>query len=370
MFLSQLHLLHFKNYEEASFHFSAGVNCITGNNGVGKTNLLDAIHYLSFCKSYFNPIDSQNILHESPFFIVQGIFENEGIKDEIYCGVKRGQKKQFKKNQKEYTRLADHIGNFPLVMISPVDSNLISSGSEERRKFMDSIISQCDAAYLDDLIHYNRVLSHRNALLKQFSDTNSFDAEGLDLWDEQLVPLALKIHTKRRDFLTSFISVFRHFFHYIAGTDEPVDLLYETQLKQGDFANTLKAALSKDRALNYTTAGIHKDDLVFQLKGNSIKRYGSQGQQKSFLLGLKLAQFEVLKNFKKVKPLLLLDDIFDKLDLQRTNKLMELVSQDTFGQLFITDPHPQRLMAIFKEMNVGIEMFTIENGSALQHKEA
>jgi DNA replication and repair protein RecF len=368
MFLQQLNLLNFKNYEEASFSFSSGVNCFVGNNGAGKTNLLDSIHYLSFCKSYFNPIDSQNIYHDAPFFIVQGTFENEHEKDTVYCAVKRGQKKQFKRNQKEYQRLADHIGVYPMVMISPMDSNLISAGSEERRKFMDSIISQYDKIYLDDLISYNKIISQRNALLKHFSDSGSFDMSSIEIWDVQLVVLCEKIYSKRKLFIDEFIPVFRHFFQFIAGTDELVDIVYDSQLHSGNFERFLQATISKDRALGYTTAGIHKDDLIFYLKGNSIKKFGSQGQQKSFLIGLKLAQFDLLKKLKAKKPILLLDDIFDKLDILRINRLMELVSMESFGQLFITDSHPERIADVFKAININIRMFTIEGGTVVNQE--
>ncbi len=366
MFLQKINLLNFKNCEEAELIFSDGVNCFVGNNGEGKTNLLDAIHYLSFCKSYFNPIDSQNILHEVPFFIIQGVFEKNDIVENVYCGVKRGQKKQFKRNQKEYQRLADHIGIFPLVMISPTDSNLISEGSEERRKLMDSIISQYDKIYLDDLINYNKVLSHRNAVLKTFSEKRYFDLSTLEVWDIQLIELANKIYDKRKAFVSEFIPVFRHFFEFIAGSSEQVDIVYESHLHQGGFENLLKSTVSKDRALNYTTAGTHKDDLTFHLKGYSIKRYGSQGQQKSFLIALKLAQFEMIKQIKKAKPILLLDDIFDKLDEIRVSKLMQLVSKENFGQLFITDSHPERIIKIFKDIHIKIKLFTIKGGKIVK----
>lgn len=366
MFLQQINLLNFKNYEEAELSFSEGVNCFVGNNGEGKTNLLDAIHYLSFCKSYFNPIDSQNILYDAPFFIIQGVFEKNDQIENVYCGVKRGQKKQFKLNQKEYQRLAEHIGVFPMVMISPTDSNLISEGSEERRKLMDSIISQYDKVYLDDLINYNKIVSHRNAVLKTFSERRYFDSQTIEVWDIQLIALADRIYDKRKTFINGFIPVFRHFFEFIAGSTEQVDILYESHLHTGDFENVLKSAIAKDRALNYTTTGTHKDDLIFHLKGHSIKRYGSQGQQKSFLIALKLAQFEMIKKIKQAKPILLLDDIFDKLDEVRVSRLMQLVSQENFGQLFLTDSHPERIIKIFKDIKIPIALFTVKNGKIIK----
>lgn len=362
MFLQKINLINFKNYEQAELEFSPGANCISGNNGQGKTNILDAVYYLSFCKSYFNPVDSQNIMHSSPFFVIQGVFEKEGQKDSVYCGVKRNQKKQFKRNQKEYQRLADHIGLFPLVMISPTDTNLISEGSEERRKLIDSIISQYDKIYLEDLIAYNKIVAHRNALLKQFATRNYYDPDTLAIWDEQMVELAQRIFEKRSGFISSFLPLFQHFFSFIAGTDEKVNITYQSDLQDGAFAETLKNTLSKDRTMEYTTVGIHKDDLLFQLGEFPIKKYGSQGQQKSFLIAVKLAQFEMLKAIQKTKPILLLDDIFDKLDELRVGKLMELVSKESFGQIFITDTNGERVLEIFGRIKVPLNLYVVNNG--------
>jgi DNA replication and repair protein RecF len=364
MHLKKLSILNFKNYPEAELLFSSRINCLTGNNGEGKTNILDAIHYLSFCKSFFNPLDSQNILHESPFFLIQGLFagENQGD-DDIYCGLKRNQKKQFKRNKKEYDRLADHIGLYPLVMISPADSELITEGSESRRRFIDSVIAQFDRDYLENLIFYNKVLSQRNALLKQFGDSRQFDKTSLEIWDVQLTGYGKKVHEKRQNFINSFIPIFQKYYELISGGREKVGIGYTSHLNDNAFADVLEKALNRDRAMEYTTVGIHKDDLEFTINGYPLKKYASQGQQKSFLIALKLAQFDFIKNIKKVTPILLLDDIYDKLDDLRVKQLMELVSSDNFGQLFITDTHPTRLADLFQSTNADYKVFQIINGS-------
>ncbi|MDQ3047456.1 MAG: DNA replication/repair protein RecF [Bacteroidota bacterium] len=363
MHLKKLSLLNFKNYAEAELSLSSHVNCFTGNNGEGKTNILDAIHYLSFCKSFFNPIDSQNILHEAPFFLIQGLYESNGKEEEIYCGLKRNQKKQFKRNKKEYSRLADHIGLYPLVMISPADSELITEGSESRRKFIDSVIAQFDREYLENLIHYNKILTQRNALLKQIGNSGKFDQDSLEIWDMQLIQYGEKVHSTRRDFVQKFIPGFQKYYEFISGGREQVGLQYNSQLNNTTFSDGLAKALNRDRALEYTTVGIHKDDLEFTINGHSLKKYASQGQQKSFLIALKLAQFDFIRNIKKVTPILLLDDIYDKLDDQRVKQLMELVSSDNFGQLFITDTHPTRLAELFSAGNADFKSFRITNGN-------
>ncbi len=363
MFLKKLSLLNFKNYADAQLEFCSHVNCLTGNNGEGKTNVLDAIHYLSFCKSFFNPIDSQNILHDAPFFLIQGLFSIDSAEEEIYCGLKRNQKKQFKRNKKEYQRLAEHIGLLPLVMISPADSELITEGSENRRRFIDSVIAQFDKNYLDTLIHYNKVLSHRNALLKQFSDSGKFDKESLEIWDVQLIDYGTKVYEIRKQFINEFIPIFQKYYQLISGGKEQVGVIYDSHLNELSFSDALEKALKRDRATEYTTVGIHKDDLEFSINNHSLKKFASQGQQKSFLIALKLAQFDFIKNIKKITPILLLDDIYDKLDDLRVKQLMELVSTDNFGQLFITDTHPTRLADLFKTSEIEFKLFKINNGS-------
>lgn len=366
MYLKNLSVLNFKNYPEAQLEFSSHVNCLTGNNGEGKTNILDAIHYLSFCKSFFNPIDSQNILHNAPFFMLQGVFDVNAQEEEVYCGLKRNQKKQFKRNKKEYQRLADHIGLFPLVMISPADSELITEGSESRRKFVDSVIAQFDRDYLESLIQYNKVLSQRNALLKQIADSGKFDKTSLEIWDVQLIEHGKKVFEKRKQFIHDFISIFQKYYELISGGREQVGLNYSSHLNEAAFADVLAKAINRDRAMEYTTVGIHKDDLEFTIDTHSLKKYASQGQQKSFLIALKLAQFDFIKKIKGITPILLLDDIYDKLDDLRVKQLMELVSSDHFGQLFITDTHPNRLANLFKTGNVDFKLFKISNGNAVE----
>ncbi len=329
---------------------------------MGKTNLLDAIYYISFCKSFFNATDSQNIKHEEPFFAIQAWINKNNQLHEIYCGVKRGQKKIFKHNKKEYERLSEHIGLYPLVMISPSDIELIWDGSEVRRKFMDSIISQYDKEYLEKLITYNHVLQQRNALLKQFYENRSFDSMSLEIWDEQLIAYGETIIAARERFLNEFTPLFNKNYQFISSSTENVSLEYESSLKGTIYKDVLASNLERDRTVQYTTTGPHRDDLDFRLSGNSLKKYGSQGQQKSYLLALKLAQFELIKQKKQTAPLLLLDDIYDKLDETRFKKLIELVSNDTFGQVFITDTHPQRIKTLFKEQKSEYIIYGIENG--------
>ncbi len=359
MYLKQLSLVNFKNYPEFEASFSKKVNCFVGNNGVGKTNLLDAIHYLSFCKSFFNPVDSQNIRHNEGFFMLQGWFEKEGETSELHCALKRHQKKIFKKNKKEYERLSEHLGQFPLVMISPSDTELIHGSSEHRRKFIDSIVSQYDKVYLESLIAYNHVLKQRNALLKQFQEQHSFDAETLDIMDEQLAIYGQVILEKRIEFLKTFIPLFNRYYQYISSSGENVSLNYENSLGEREFKLALMATLSRDRTLCYTSIGPHKDELNFQLEAYPLKRFASQGQQKSYLLALKLAQFEFIKSQKNIKPLLLLDDVYDKLDEQRFTKLLELVSGDQFGQVFITDTHPERMEHLLSARHIENRIFVV-----------
>ena len=353
MYLKKLTLTNFKNYSQSDFLFSEKINCFVGNNGAGKTNLLDAIHYLSFCKSYFNPADNQNIRHHEDFFAIHGsCIRNDGKTDQLQCIQKRNHRKKFLVNKKEYDRLADHIGEYPLVMISPYDRDLINDGSELRRKYIDSVISQFDRLYLDDLIAYHKALFQRNALLKTFHERNSFDRTSLESWDEQLIVHGSSIYTKRKAFLDQFISIFSHYYGFITCSDENVGIAYQSQLEENDFRNLLKESLERDRAAQYTTAGIHKDDLDFRIGGYPVKKFGSQGQQKSFVVAIKLAQFDYTRNIKGYKPLLLLDDIFDKLDDLRVHQLIRLVSENNFGQVFITDTSEERMRKIFDNISI------------------
>ena len=362
MYLRKLSLINFKNYHEAELAFDEGANCFAGDNGAGKTNLLDAIYYLSSCKSYFNPVDSQNIFHGEEFFMVQGEFIVDDREEIISCGLKRSQKKIFSRNRKEYPRLAEHIGLLPSVMISPYDNELITGGSEERRKLMDSIISQYDRIYLDDLINYNKALMQRNALLRSFSRGNYFDKDALSVWDETLMALGKKLFEKRQAYISDFTPLFNKHYKFISGGREEVAVVYDSHHHLENFEEHFRNALKRDLILEYSTAGIHKDDLQFTMSGHPVKKFSSQGQQKSFLISLKLAQFDFIKSIKKLFPILLLDDIFDKLDDFRMNRLMELVSHDNFGQIFITDTHGERVSKIFGQIKKPIRIFNIENG--------
>ena len=361
MFLKKINLLNFKNYPEASLELGPGVNALVGGNGEGKTNLLDAIHYLSMCKSYFNPVDAHNIRFGEDFFVVQGLFELNGSTENVSCGLKRNQKKVFKRNQKEYERLADHIGLLPVVMISPTDTVLITEGSEERRKFLDSIISQFDKNYLEDLINYSRVISQRNAYLKHAALSRSFDLDSLLIWDEQMIPLAERIHEVRIKFIESLLPIFKEYYKIISGEKEEVDIRYDSQLLKGDLRELLNSSREKDRILQFTGVGVHKDDLTFLISEVPVRRYASQGQQKSFLIALKLAQYNFISKEKSEAPILLLDDIFDKLDENRVTRLMHLVCQDDFGQLIITDSHLERLNNIFIGLGIDLPLFHVDS---------
>ncbi|MDT3404381.1 DNA replication/repair protein RecF [Mucilaginibacter terrae] len=362
MYLQQLSVINFKNYAEAELAFSEGVNAFVGNNGAGKTNILDAIHYLSLCKSYFNPIDSQQVKQGTDFFIINGTFDRNDVPETVACSVKKNQKKVFKRNKKDYQRLADHIGLFPLVMVSPYDASIIMEGSEERRKFVDNVISQTDNHYLDELIIYNKVLANRNALLKRIAETGRLDPSLLEVLDEQLVASGTKIFKKRRQFLESYTVLFNQYYLFLTEDAEKVELVYDSQLLNDDFAALLKKTTEKDRVLERTTAGIHRDDLLFSIHGMPLKKFGSQGQQKSFLIALKLAQYMYLQQQKGFKPLLLLDDIFDKLDEHRITKLMQLVSNHEFGQVFITDASASRVSTIFERISVEVKVFNVNGG--------
>ncbi len=359
MFLKSLNIVNFKNFEAVDFVFSPKINCLVGENGVGKTNVLDAIHYLSFSKSYFNLMDSQNINHKASFFMLEGVFDKNERLEEVYCGLKRGQKKIVKKNHKTYSRLSDHIGQYPLVIISPYDRDLILDGSEIRRKFMDNVIGQSNKSYLSDLIAYNRTLSQRNALLKYFAQNHQFDATSLAVYDEQLMEYGVKIYEKRRTFVTEFLPVFLEHHQTISKGKETVNIAYQSHLNEHDFMKILKENLEKDKVLQYTSAGIHRDDLNFLIQGFPVKKFGSQGQQKSFIIALKLAQFDFIKEHLGVKPILLLDDIFDKLDENRVAQLIFMVNRDHFGQIFLSDTHPERIEEIVDKIHGEHKIFQL-----------
>ncbi len=361
MFLERLQLNNFKNYIENDIQFSSKINCFVGNNGVGKTNILDAIYYLSYCKSYFSSTDWQNIRHEQDYFSIHGTYliNEQENKDLVSCILKKNQRKVFKINKKEYPRLSEHIGLIPLVMVSPYDIDLINEGSEYRRKYIDSVIIQFDKNYLNDIINYNKILTQRNALLKQFYETNRFDKNSLELWDEQMVLLGEKIFEKRKSFINDFINVIRQYFQKISGLNEVISIVYESHLNDNNFYDLLKKVLDNDRNSQYSTVGIHKDDFQFLLNNYPLKKFGSQGQQKTFLVALKLSQFEYTSNIKKINPILLLDDIFDKLDDNRVSFLIKLVGDNKFGQVFITDTQSDRIKRIFENYQIEHSIFQI-----------
>ena len=362
MILKRISILNYKNLEQVELDFSAKMNCIIGQNGMGKTNLLDAVYYLSFCKSATNPIDSQNMMHEQDFFMIQGMYETEaGDAEEVYCGMKRRQKKQFKRNKKEYTRLSDHIGFIPLVMVSPADSDLISGGSEERRRFMDVVISQYDKEYLEALIRYNKALQQRNTLLKS---EPAPDDELLEVWEEMMAATGEVVYRKRCAFIEEFIPIFQSFYAHISQGKEVVNLAYESHCQQGSLLQLIKESRQRDLIMGYSLRGVHKDDLVMQLEDYPIKREGSQGQNKTYLIALKLAQFDFLRRTgSNTTPLLLLDDIFDKLDASRVEQIVKLVAGDRFGQIFITDTNRDHLDKIMKKIEGEYKVFSVENGS-------
>lgn len=359
MFLKSLNIVNFKNFDSIDFVFSSKINCLVGENGVGKTNILDAIHYLSFCKSYFNLIDYQNINHKASFFMLEGVFDKNERQEEVYCGLKQGQKKIIKKNSKTYSKLSDHIGQYPLVIISPYDRDLILDRSDTRRKFMDNVIGQSDKKYLSDLIAYNRTLSQRNALLKYFVQNHRFDAMSLAVYDEQLIEYGKKIHKKRKAFVHEFLPVFLNHHQTISKGKETVNIEYQSHLNEENFTEVLKDNLQKDKILQYTSAGIHRDDLVFLIQKYPVKKFGSQGQQKSFTTSLKLAQFDFIKKQLGIKPILLLDDIFDKLDENRVSQLIYMVNEDHFGQIFISDTHPERIEEIVNRIRGEHKIFQL-----------
>ncbi len=366
MHLEKLSLVNYKNILELELVLSKKINCFIGNNGVGKTNLLDAVYYLSFCKSYFSSTDQDNINHDAQFMILEGLYHRKDLKELVYCGVKRGQRKNFKRNKKEYEKLSEHIGLLPIVMVSPADLRLITDGSEERRKYMDSVISQYDRKYLDDLIRYNRALQQRNKLLKHFASSGSSDEESLSIWDEQLVNLGEAIYEKRKDFLCKLLPVFQEYYSFISEANESVALDYKSQLHNHSMRDLLKNARWKDQFMQHSTVGIHKDDLVLNLERYPIKKMGSQGQKKTYLIALKLAHFEFIRKVSGFTPILLLDDIFDKLDSNRVEQIVSLVSEERFGQIFISDTNRDHLDEILSNSSLDYQLFVINRGGVIK----
>ncbi len=363
MIIERLSILNYKNIEQAEITPSPKVNCFLGSNGMGKTNFLDAIYYLSFCKSHNNANDVQNINHNSDFSVIQGWYNLNKKTEEFFCSLRRKQKKQFKRNKKEYERFSDHIGLLPLIIVSPADTELISGVSEERRKFMDIFLSQFDKEYLQSLIRYNKALSQRNALLKT---EGYIDDSLLDLWDEQLAYDGQIVYERRKEFIEKFIPTFQKIYDFICSSHEKVELRYKSHFDDGDFIATLKSRRKRDKAVGYTSAGVHRDDLEMMMDDYMIRKVGSQGQNKTYVVALKLAQFDFLKQATGITPILLLDDIFDKLDSSRVEQIIKLVIEDNFGQIFITDTNREHLDEILSHTNSSYSLFLVEEGGVTQ----
>ncbi|MCL1933135.1 MAG: DNA replication/repair protein RecF [Candidatus Azobacteroides sp.] len=358
MIIERISILNFKNIEEADLSFSPKMNYFFGNNGMGKTNLLDALFYLSFTKNHTNLLDFQLIKHEEEFCVLQGYYRNNETKDEVYCGIRHKQRKIFKRNKKEYDRLSEHIGLIPMVMVSPADTELIQGGSVERRKFADMIISQYDKEYLRLLIHYNKVLQQRNSLLKERTPDYSL----FEILDEQLTSSGEIIHQKRKEFIVGFRPIFQKYYQAISDGCESVDLQYDSHLDTLSLSMALKEKLDNDKILGYTSVGIHKDDFLFLLGNHLIRKIGSQGQNKTYLIALKLAQFQFLLQKNTSVPILLLDDIFDKLDANRVERIIQLVTQEEFGQIFVTDTNRKYLDEILSGLKHDYKLFRVEEG--------
>lgn len=365
MHLTDLSLLNYKNYEEATISLSAKINCFVGENGVGKTNLLDAIHYLALCKSNFNPVDSQNIRHGEEFAVVQGKFMRKDREESIFCSIRRNKKKQFKRNNKDYKRLAEHIGLIPLVMISPADYILIQGGSEERRKWLNSVIGQYDREYLENVISYNRILTQRNKLLKDNRTVHGM-ADLFDVLDAQLIQFGQPVYEARKRFVEKLSPVFQKFYQHVSGKKEKVTISYSSQLIKNDFQTILIQNREKDKIVQYSTTGIHKDDIDMQLGEYSLKKIASQGQQKTFLVALKLAEFEFMRDTMNNTPILLLDDVFDKFDAFRVRQIIQLVADNNFGQIFVTDTNPDRMQSILKEIPAENVVYEIRKDEILR----
>lgn len=360
MILDGISLLNYRNLQEVNVKFSSKINCLIGSNGMGKTNLLDAVYYLSFCKSAVNASDSSNIMHDAPFFMLQGDYRSDsGIDSVVSCGLKRGEKKMFRKDGKLYERLSDHIGTVPLVMVSPADNELIAGGSEERRRFMDVVISQYDKEYLQSLIRYNRALQQRNALLRGEREP---DADMFSLIEEMMTEEALFINARRKGFIDELVPIFTRFHNAITGGNEPVSLGYRSHLNDGNLLEILRSSRGDDRRLGHTSKGVHRDELTMQLGGYPLRREGSQGQNKTFLVSLKLAQYDFLRTKGGEMPLLLLDDIFDKLDSRRVEQIIALVAGEGFGQIFITDVNREHIDSILESVSGDYRLFEVQGG--------
>ena len=362
MFFKNLTLFNFKNFETLDIDFESGLNCFVGHNGAGKTNILDALHYLSMTKSSVNSIDSANIKFEEDALLIKSVIEVNEKKHLVSCSVQAGKKKEVKVDKKEHEKLSEHIGLFPLVMISPSDTDLIYDTNEVRRKFFDIAISQANKNYLHHLIAYAFALKNRNVLLKQYGETGRLDSDLLQTYTLQLVEHGKPIYKERKVYLRQFLKFFDHHYASLQSQNESVSIVYESQLSEEEPEILYKRSLQKDKIIQRTTIGIHKDAFLFNIFDKPLKRHGSQGQQKSFLIALKLAQYDLLASQKSLKPVLLLDDVFDKLDDERMQMLLKKVTHETYGQLFITDARPERTMTLLEHNQLKARIFEIEKG--------
>ncbi len=363
MTLTELSILNYKNIADAQLRFSGNINCLLGNNGEGKTNLLDAIYFLSFCHSMAGNIDSQMIRHDQDYFMLQGhyLHDNGETEEEIYAGMKRGMKKQFRRNKKAYKKLSEHIGLVPLIIVSPDDVALITGGSEERRRLLDVVISQYDTTYIDHLNRYNKALQQRNSLLRMEEEP---DPMLLTLWEEEMARDGEEIYKRRQDFVERFLPVFNDFYQRISGQRENVSLRYVSHCQRGPLLDIIQRDRHKDRAVGYSLHGVHRDELEMLIDGFPMRREGSQGQAKTYVISLKLAQFDFLRQtISATTPLLLLDDIFDKLDSQRVEKIVSIVGSEQFGQIFITDTNRDHLDSILSHTSSDYRIFRVSNGT-------
>jgi DNA replication and repair protein RecF len=359
MYLKYLSVSNFKNIEQLDIDCSPVLNCFVGNNGEGKTNLLDGIYYLSMCKSKFVSSDYPNIRDNEDYFMLKGTYLKDNNEESVSCGVKRNNKKSFKYNSKEYKRLSEHIGIIPLVFITPSDTSLINSSSEERRKFLNSVISQTDRQYLDALVRYANVLMNRNKMLKY----KVIDFSFIDTLNEQMSIYGQMIYEKRKTLLESFLPVFQEIYDAVSGGKDIIGLSYRSDLEKGNLKSLLEANLERDCALQYTSTGVHRDDLIMEINGRALKSSGSQGQQKTYLIAMMMTQFRIIKQHAGISPILLLDDIFDKLDVERVERLISFVTGNGFGQIFLTDSNKSRLDTLLKKTDANYKLFKMNSGN-------
>ena len=358
MYLKKLVLINFKNIAQAEITLSERLNCFVGDNGAGKTNVLDAVYYLSMSKSALSMTDGQSVRHGEDFFVVEGTYAGDsGLSDTVNCSFLRRSGKVLKLNGKEYDRMADHVGRFPVVMVSPQDSVLITDAAEERRRYLNAFLSQLDRDYLASLMRYNAVLAERNRFLK-----SSSDEQMLQIYDMQLADHAARIYERRRDIIERMRPLVAEFYRQLSGDREQVEIEYRSELASASMGELLLASRERDIVNGFTTSGVHRDDMSLRIGGYPLRKYGSQGQQKSFLMSLKLAQYRILAEVCGERPLLLLDDLFDKLDTSRVENLLTLVAGDDFGQIFITDCNRSRLETILSRAGEKYALFTVEGG--------